>query len=266
MKTKLFIGLAGCLITACTASAEVVSTNIVGYLKTTATGNVNQFFTTGPTFVQPLSFQDIANAKWRLGDVKAEGFNVYSDFISTLNPISGQTDIVAVYADEATAITWGDIDYVGWWDKATFDIPYDEELFDLSEGFLCNFSSSDVTLTYAGEVVAQPMTIGFAGLKFPIISNFVPKENMTLGDLKAEDFNVYSDFISTLNPLTGATGIVAVYADETTAIAWGDIDYVGWWDKATFDIPYDGEPLPPGTTFLGNFSSSNVKILFPSPF
>jgi len=260
MKKKMLL-ICAALLGAVSIATAVESANIVGYLKTEATG---KFFSSGPTFVECLSFLDTVNTpQWRLGDVKAENFNVYQDFISNLNPVSGAADLVAVYADEATAISWGDIAYVGWWDKATFDISLDGEMFDVSEGFLCNFANP-VVLTYAGEVVTRPMTIDFTGLKFPLIANFVPKDGMKLGDLKVENFNVYQDFVSTLDPLTGNADIVAVYADEATAISWGDIAYVGWWDKATFDVPLDNTPLPAGAVLMGNFNS-NVKFLFPSP-
>jgi hypothetical protein len=257
MKTKLFIGLAGCLITACMASAEVVSTNIVGYTKVTATG---PNYMSGPTFAECLSFQNPTIPQWCLGEMKAEGMDIFSDFIQILSANSLIPLYTATYATEAE---WGSD--AGWWDFFNpLGTSYDHLTFDIGDGFLCTFPSlaiNDVKLLYAGEVVAEPLTINYSGIENVVIANFLPRD-LKLSQITAEGMDIFSDFIQFLDPDTLVPTITATYA---SAADWGS--HAGWWDFFNpLGTSLDLTDLLAGEAVLGHFDVlSSVKINFPNP-
>ena len=237
--------------------AQVESVNIVGYQTLVASG---QYFSTGPTFI---SVGDI-NSEWRLGDILGIGMVPQSDVIQFLDPATASTSLTATYVDEATSIDLvGDTSAVGWWNY-DLDTPLDDTVFPAGTGFLCNFSSTGVSLTYAGEVLVGSTELDFSGKQYPMFANLTPVD-LTLGQLTATGMVPQSDVIQFLSTSTAATEITATYVDEATSIDLvGDTSAVGWWNY-DLDTPLNSQVLAAGAAVLGNFSSASVKITFPSP-
>ena len=253
---KMLLLCAGLLLAAGITSAEVVSTNIVGYVKSPATGT---YTPTGPTFVQVLTFTNLTGeAKWRLGDIKVEGMNSSYDFIQILDPNTAKTVVFATYSEDG----WGNPEWVGWWEYPTSsDIPLDDEYYNFGTGFLTYLTSPNVIFTYAGEVMADPVTVDCSGMTYPLVANILPQD-ISLGDINAEGMNTSFDFIQILDPTTAQTLVFATYSAD----GWGNPEWVGWWEYPTSsDISLDNEPLKAGQAFLGYFSTGGVKINFPSP-
>lgn len=259
---KLMTACAACVL-AGMVSAQVESVNIVGYQTKTASG---AYFSSGSTFVSVGS----TAGEWKLGDVTASGMDPFADFIQFLSPDTANTVLSATYIDVAFDAENGDGDgaLVGWWD---FSDPggtsLSDEVLSAGTGFLCNFSSSGVTLTYAGEVIQGATSLDLSGLQYPLIANPTPVD-LVLGDITASGMDPFSDFIQFLSPTTANTVLSATYIDVAFDAENGDGDgaLVGWWD---FSDPggtsLDDTELPAGAAFLGNFSSSAVVINFPAP-
>ena len=257
---KLMTAFAVCMIAGLAAATGVESQNIVGYQNLTAPG---KFYSSGNTFITVG-----ATNTWKLGEVSASGMDPFSDFIQFLSTSTANTTTSATYIDLATSLAnAGDASLVGWWD--TSDIggtSLNNLTLAAGTGFLSNFSSSGVALTYAGQVLQGSTTLDLSGLKFPMVANFTPV-NLTLGDLSATGIDPFSDFIQFLSTSTANTTTSATYIDLATSIAnAGDASLVGWWD--TSDIggtSLNSYAFPAGSAFLGNFSSPSVHIVFPSP-
>jgi len=257
---KLMTALAVCLAAGFVAAApapSVTSSNIVGYVKTTATG---PSFSTGCMFVSVGS----PTAVWRLGDVTVSGMDPSQDNIQFLNTIDASTELTATYIDTATSINYvGDTSIVGWWDFS-LTTSLDNVMVGAGTGFLCNFASPNVIFTYAGEVLQGSITLDLSGLLSPMIANFTPVD-LTLGQLTVAGMDPSQDNIQFLNTVDASTDLTATYIDSATSISYvGDTSLVGWWDFS-LTTSLDSHPLPTGTAFLGSFASPNVTITFPNP-
>ena len=263
MRKMLFICMGlGFLVTSIATASDVVSTNIVGYLKTTATG---KYFTSGPTFVQVLTFQDSSNPQWRLGDIIAEGMDPGEDFIQFINPGNAKVRLAATYIPKSDPV------FGGWWDKDALDnMDYDpanrldDMFFPVSEGFLCYFETSGIELTYAGEVLTGSQEIILDG-KYNLVANFLPTD-ILLGDVSAEGMDPGEDFVQFINPSNAKVSLAATYIPKSDPV------FGGWWDKDALDnMDYDsenrldGKLLPAGTVVLTYFASSPISIIFPDP-
>jgi len=238
------------------AAAQVESQNIVGYQKLTAPG---KFYSSGSTFISVGS----TNTTWKLGDVTASGMDPTLDLIQFLNTSTANAGVKATYIDLATSIAYaGDASLVGWW-NLDLDTSYNGLVFAAGTGFLCNFSSSGVALTYAGQVLKGSTTLNLSGLTFPMVANFTPVD-LTLGNLTATGMDPTLDLIQFLDTSTANAGVKATYIDLATSIAYaGNASLVGWWNL-DLDTSLNSTSFPAGSAFLGNFSSPSVTITFPS--
>jgi hypothetical protein len=244
-------------------NAQVESVNIVGYQTISATG---RHLSSGSTFIT-VGSQD---AEWRLGDVVAVGMNPYNDFIQFLSTANAKTILSATYIDAAADAELGEGDgaLIGWWDaNAPGEISLDDEVFAAGQGFLSNFSSTGISLVYAGEVLQGETELDLGGLRHPMIANHTPVD-LTLGDVSAIGMNPYNDFIQLLSESNAKTILSATYIDAAADAELGEGDgaLIGWWDaNAPGEVSLDDTPFPAGTAFLANFSSLSVRIVFPDP-
>ncbi len=249
---KLVTALALCA--AVSAYAQVESANVVGYVKTAATG---QYFSTGPTFITVGSITD----EWKLGSMSATGMDPTTDLIQFLSPVDANTELMATYIDLATATSYGNVALVGWW-NLDLDTSLNDLVFPTGTAFLCNFGSSGVEFTCAGQVLTGAVTLDLSGLQYPFVANFLPKQ-ITLGDVSATGMDPTTDLIQFLSPVDANTELMATYIDLATATSYGNVALVGWWNL-DLDTSLDDTILLPGTSFLGNIGSSNVSLVFPS--
>lgn len=252
---KLMTAFAACFFAGLVTADPVTSQNIVGYQTLTAPG---QFFSSGSTFVSVGS----ATGEWTLGDVTAAGMVPGDDIIQFLDPATAITELSATYIDEATSIALvGDTSAMGWWDLS-FENMLNDQIFSAGTGFLCNFASAGVSLTFSGEVLDGATVVDLSGLQFPMISNFTPVD-LTLGDLVATGMVPGDDIVQFLSTETAVTEVSATYIDEATSIALvGDNSAMGWWDLS-FENSLNAQPFPAGSAVLGNFASASVTITFP---
>jgi hypothetical protein len=229
----------------------------VGYQTLTASG---QFYSSGATFI---SVGDV-NGQWLLGDITATGMDPFNDNIQFLSTATASAVLTATYIDEATSIAFmGDTSMVGWWDLS-FATSLDNEVLNAGTAFLCNFSSTGVTLTYSGEVMDGDTTLDLSGVQYPFVANFTPID-LTLGDITATGMDPFNDNIQFLSVTTASAEVTATYIDEATSIAFmGDTSMVGWWDLS-FATSLNAQPFPAGSAFLCNFTSTGVMITFPDP-
>lgn len=256
---KMMTAFAVCMI-AGLVSAQVESLNIVGYQTLTAPG---QFYSSGSTFISVGS----ATGEWQLGDVAATGMDPTQDNIQFLSTATAFPEVTATYIDSVMSIALvGDESLVGWW-NLDIDTPLDDLTFGAGTGFLCNFASSGVALTYAGEVLTSEtstLSLDLSGMQFPMIANFTPVD-LTLGDLTVSGMDPTQDNIQFLDPATALPTVTATYIDSAMSIALvGDESLVGWWNL-DIDTSLNDTALPAGSAVLGNFASSGVVISFPDP-
>jgi len=243
--------------------AQVESVNIVGYQTIEATG---RHLSSGATFIT-VGSQD---AEWRLGDVVAVGMDPSTDIIQFLSTANAKTILSATYIDAATDADLGEGDgaLIGWWDPNDLGgTRLDNEVFATGQGFLCNFTSTGVSLIYSGEVLQGETELNLSGLKHPMIVNHTPVD-LTLGDVSAIGMDPSTDIIQLLSLDNAKTVLSATYIDAATDADLGEGDgaLIGWWDPNDLGgTRLDDTPFPAGTAFLANFTSTSVKIVFPDP-
>lgn len=258
---KLLTAASALLVVASMAWAQVESANIVGYVEITNPSG-DTYATYGNTFISVAD----PNGLWRLSDISAAGMEVGSDYIQLLDPADSHVTLRATYADEAQALEWGDLAYVGWWNVEDLDESLADEEIAFGTGFLCNIASGNpVTFRFSGEVVQAPAEVDLSGQTYPLVANAVPSD-LLLGDISAVGMEAGTDYIQFLDPIDSHVTIRATYADEAQALEWGDLDYVGWWNIEDQDESLDAIPVAAGAAFLGNIPSGNPVVLtFPSP-
>lgn len=260
---KLMTALAVCAVAgfALATGGGVVSANIVGYVNQPVVG---QYFSSGNMFITVGS----TNQTWRLGDVTVTGMNPQEDIIQFLSPANANTILYATYIDAATAVgVLGDPTWQGWWDPtSSFAVRLDDTMIAAGTGFLCNIVNTNVSFTYAGQVLQGSTTLNLSGLQYPMIANFTPVD-LVLSNLTVSGMNPQEDIIQFLNPADANTMLYATYIDAATAVGvLGDPTWQGWWDPtSSFAVRLDSQPFPKGTAFLGNLASPNVMITFPNP-
>lgn len=250
---KLMTAYAVCMMAGLVSAVD--SANIVGYQTKAATGG---FYSAGPTFISVGS----ATKEWKLSDVTMTGSVPGEDVIQFLDPTTLDTLLVATYVDAATAASWELPEMEGWWDFA-MENKMDAQTFSAGTGFLCNFASAGVSLTYAGEVLQGQTTLDLSGQAFPMVANFTPVD-LTLGSIVGAGMVPGEDVIQFLNPVTLETDVVATYVDAATAASWELPEMQGWWDFA-MENSLNTQTVPAGTAFLGNFASTGVALTFPNP-
>jgi len=233
---KMLLLCTGLFLAAGIASAQVTSANIVGYLKTPSVASA---YLTGATFAQVGTCTNTTGeATWSLSNLKQEGMNYRFDSIQFLNPVTAEVNL---------SISWRDP--YGWviFQSTT---PVNDLVFDISEGFLCSFSS-DVTLTYSGEVIPGTKQLIFAAGS-PVVANYLPVD-VYLDELEMTGNNYRFDSIQFLNPDTAMVDLSATWRAGYGWVEFQTTDYVG--DRL----------LKAGTAFLCSFSSNGVTLTFPDP-
>lgn len=257
---KLMTACAACVL-AGMVYAQVESVNIVGYQTVTATG---KYFSSGSTFVSVGS----ATGEWKLGDVTVSGMDPFADFIQFLSPATAGTVLYATYIDASVDEAYeGGGELIGWWDpNGLGETSLNDEVLAAGTGFLCNFTSSGVVFTYAGEVLQGASTLDLSGMKYPMVANLTPVE-LTLGDITASGMDPFADFIQFLSPATAGTVLYATYIDASVDEAYeGGGELIGWWDpNGLGETSLNDTVLAAGAAVLGNFTSTGVQITFPNP-
>lgn len=255
---KIMFGLAAA--TALGTFAAVETSNIVGY-KTTNSGQ-NLYLTGGMCFVTCGS----TDGTFRLGDLKMEGSTWGTDWLQFINPATSVVDSSknATYYSEAEAIADG-----GTADDAEWE-NYDEECLDdvtypIGTAFLTSFGSTDVTITYSGEINLNAVysTINCTGKPYAYVANPYPGD-LTAGDIKLVNSVWGTDWLQFINPATSVVDSKKniTYYSEAEAIADGGTADDAEWENYDEECK-DDTPIPMGSGFLCSFGSPNVQILFP---
>ncbi|MBP5320109.1 MAG: hypothetical protein J6334_03905 [Kiritimatiellae bacterium] len=255
---KMLAVCAACMV-AGLASADVTSDNIVGFMKASTTA---ESASVGAMFVT------VGADVWRLGDLKAEGMEPGVDSIQFLDTNTASTYIQATYISAEIAAEEGDPDLEGWWDMNDVGgTRLDDTVFEKGTAFLCAFAGSEVTFTFAGEVLAGEVEIDVSGMPSPFICNPIPVD-LTLGQIKAIDFEPGLDSIQFLDVDSATTYIQATYISAEFAAEEGDADLEGWWDLNDIGgTSLNDTPVPAGQAFLGAIESGNaVKFVFPAAY
>lgn len=211
-----------------------------------------------------MSASDKGN--FRLGDLKLSGSTWGTDWINFIDPTTSIIDMSknVTYYSEAEALADGGTVEDAEWEDNNENCKDDVE-YPFGTGFLCNFSSQGVTLTYSGEVNVDPLyaTIDCSGKFAPFISNIYPGD-LTFGQIKMTGSIWGTDWINFVDPTTSVVDMSRniTYYSEAEAIAdGGTADDAEWEDNS--ENCKDDVPLKMGEGFLGNFSSKGVKIIFP---
>lgn len=256
---KLMIASAAAVFCGAVMADAIESANVVGY-NTLATG-VYPAKTGGMCFVTSGS----SDGTFRLGDLKLTGSTWGSDWLGFVNPATSILDSSknVTYYSVAEAIADG-----GTADDAEWE-NYDEECQDdvqypLGTAFLCNFLSTGVTITFAGQVYTGSSTINCTGKPAAFVANMYPGD-LTAGDIKMVNSTWGSDWIQFINP---ATSIVdssknITYYSAAEAVADGGSADDAEWENYDEECKDDVE-IPMGSGFLCNFLSPNVQIVFPT--
>ena len=227
---------------------------VVGYASNNAGDYLHK--TWGSCFVSLNASQP---GMFRLGDIKLTGSTWGDDWICFLDPATSIQDMsknVTYYSAEEA----GDPDLAEWEDgdeKCKDDVEY-----PFGTGFICNFLSKGVTMTYAGQVNADSAysTIDCTGKPNATICNMYPAD-LTFGQIKLENSVWGDDWVCFLDPASSVQDMSRniTYYSEAEA---GNPDLAEWEDGE--EHPMDHIPLKMGEAFICNFLSSNVKVIFPT--
>ena len=195
------------------------------------------------------------------------------DFIQFLTTDTAKTYLMATYVDEAKALYYGDISYMGWWDNEKMgedDGRLDDMKIDIGTAFLTLFQSGNtIKFNYSGEVKDGECEVNIpAGTRAPFLCNCLPS-TYKLGRVKVSGMDPdMGDFIQFLTTDTAKTYLMATYVDEAKALYYGDISYMGWWDNEKMgedDGRLDDMDFEAGVGFLGLLQSGNaMTFTFPN--
>ena len=238
-----------------------VESQIVGY-GTNNTGS-NLYPTYGTGF---MSMTATEKGNFRLGDLKLTGAACSTDWLNFIDPTTSIIDATknVTYYSEAEAISdGGTADDAEWEDL--YENNKDDVEYPIGTGFLCNFVSTGVTLTYAGEVNQDPLyaTIDCTGKPYAFVNNIYPGD-LTFGQIKLVDAACSTDWLNFVDPTTSIVDASKniTYYSEVEAIADGGTAEDAEWEDL-YENNKDEVPLKMGEGFLCNFVSPSVKIVFP---
>lgn len=239
----------------------ISSSNVVGF-KTTNSGT-SPYLTGGMCFVTCGA----TDGTFRLGDMALKGSAWGSDWIQFIDPTTSIVDPSknATYYSAAEALADGGTAADAEWEDINENC-LDDVTYPLGTAFLTSFLSTDVEITYSGEVnlVATYSTINCAGKAYAFVANPYPGD-LTAGDIKLVGSTWGSDWLQFLDP---ATSIVdptknITYYSEAEALADGGTAADAEWEDID-ETSKDDVSIPMGSGFLCSFLSSNVQILFPT--
>ena len=235
----------------------IESQNLVGY-STLATGN-NPAMSGGMMFVTCGS----GDGTFRLGDIKMTGSTWGTDWLGFVDPVTSiidPTKNVTYYSAAEAIADGGSADDAEWEDIN--ENSKDDVTYPLGTAFLCNFVSTCITITFAGEVSSQSV-VDCAGKPAAFVSNIYPGD-ITAGDIKLENSTWGSDWVQFIDPATSAvdpTRNITYYSAAEAIADGGSADDAEWEDIN--ENSKDDVVIPMGTGFLCNFVSPSVRIVFP---
>ena len=227
---------------------------LVGYATNNAGSHLHDIW--GNSFVSLNASQP---GMFRLGDIKLKGCAWGTDWLCFLDPTTSIQDPskdVTYYSEEEAGnpddAEWEDID-----ENCKDDVEY-----PFGTGFICNFASTGITMTYAGQVNNDSVysTIDCTGKPNATICNIYPAD-LTFGQIKLENCAWGTDWVCFIDPTTSIQDPSRdiTYYSEAEA---GNPDDAEWEDIDEHCM--DHIPLKIGEAFICNFASPNVKVIFPT--
>ena len=238
-----------------------VESQIVGY--GTKNNGSNNAPTWGNSFVSMTATE---KGNFRLGDLKLEGSTWGRDWLGFIDPTTSIMDMsknVTYYSAAEAIADGGSAEDAEWEDNN--EVCKDDVEYPFGTAFLCNFTSQNVTMTYSGEVNADPLlaVVDCTGKSAPFVSNIYPGD-LTFGQIKMTGSTWGRDWAGFVDPATSVVDMSRniTYYSEAEAIADGGSAEDAEWEDNN-EICKDDVPLKMGEGFLGNFSSTGVKVIFP---
>ena len=238
-----------------------VESQIVGYGTNNNKGNNAP--TWGNSFV---SMTATTKANFRLGDLVLKGCTWGVDWIGFIDPttsIIDPTKNVSYYSAEQAISEGGSAEDAKWEDNS--EACMDDVEYPFGTGFLCNFVSPNVTITYSGEVNTDPLlaVIDCTGKSAPFVVNPYPGD-LTFGQIKMTNCTWGVDWVGFVDAASSAvdpTRNISYYSAEQAIEEGGSAEDAEWEDNS--EACKDDVPLKMGEGFLGNFVSTGIKIYFP---
>ena len=202
---------------------------------------------------------------FQLSDITLTGSTYMADWIGFVDPVSSALDgskAVTYYSAAESIADYGVADYAGWYDISEAD--KGSVAYPCGTAFLANFTSPNVTVTYAGEVLKGENTVNCAGKPAAFVSNLYPGD-ITMSQITLTGSTYMADWIgfvdATSSAVDGSRSITYYSAAESIA-DYGNASYAGWYDITEADK--GSVPLAAGDGFLCNFTSPSVTITFPT--
>ena len=166
---------------------------------------------------------------------------------------------------------WEPEDGAGWYLYADDDATVNQNsvVLPFGNGFLVQRAESGATLTYAGEVSTEPMTVQFPNNGYNICGNCSPVD-ITLGDITPA--GTWEDSSISFMTAGGATAKVTFKGNQVAAkyvywpADWEPEDGAGWYLYADDDatVNQNSVVLTAGEGFLVQRAESGAMLTIPS--
>ena len=139
-------------------ASALESANVVGYQSQSAASK--------PALTGGMAFRTTgaSDKTFKLNDIALSGSTYGADWIGFVNPTTSALDSsknVTYYTPAESIADYGDASYAGWYDIT--DADKGDVTYPCGTAFLANFTSPNVTVTYAGEVLKGENTVNCAG-------------------------------------------------------------------------------------------------------
>ena len=241
-------------------ASALESANVVGYQSQSAASK--------PALTGGMAFRTTgaSDKTFKLNDIALSGSTYGADWIGFVNPTTSALDSsknVTYYTPAESIADYGDASYAGWYDIT--DADKGDVTYPCGTAFLANFTSPNVTVTYAGEVLKGENTVNCAGKPAAFVANLYPG-NITMNQVTLTGSTYGADWIGFVNATSSAVdssrNLTYYTAAESAADYAGDTSYAGWYDIT--DTDKGDVVLNAGDGFLCNFTSPSVTVTFPT--
>ena len=270
---KLMFAVAA--IAAGAAMADVTSANVVGYQNKELSENANSFVA---MTLQPIG---VAKADVTLSEFVPTdgefGWSYGTDYLATIKP-NGTFDKTFGYVSPFWADLAGDKSYVGWHLFANVSEDnfegerFDNEKIPFGTGVAVYTAMANVTVTFAGEVLADDYGVPLSENANTFTGIICPAD-IKLGDLSATDgefgWSYGTDYLATIKP-NGTFDVTYGYVSPFWADLAGDKSYEGWHLFANISEDnfegerFDNVQLKAGQAIAVYTAMSGVELVVPS--
>ena len=275
-KTMLAVS-AVCAAMAFQATADVESSNIVGYQTQTVVGSgITWALSTFQQMGKTLEAQTLASFALPTD----AGFSSGDSIVLEIYDESGSLEGDYSFVDEVNAALYG-LTFTGWyplakmqnWEATDADCSNDV-VVPFGKGVIITSGEADTSMTFAGQVVDEAKTFNVVGGGITWTGNATPVD-LKLGDLALPTDTGFSSGDSIVLEIYDESGSLEgdySFVDEVNAALYG-LTFTGWyplakmqnWEATDADCANTSVAIPAGKMVIITSGEADTTLTLPNP-